>query len=180
MELADELWIRHIGRPLRVSLADFAADPEEIERMVTSLVEFQRTVHDAMARGFPGAVEAITELRGRGVAVGVVTSKGREMTARTLACSGLTELLDVLVTADDVRNGKPHPEPVWRALAELRITDRQEVLFVGDSPHDLVAGRAAGVMTAAVSWGPFPRSDLEATAPDYWIAEWDQLTALRP
>jgi pyrophosphatase PpaX len=181
MELADELWIKNIGRPLRVSMADFAADPEEMERMVTTYVEFQRTVHDAMVRGFPGAVEAITELRGRGVAVGVVTSKGREMTARTLACSGLTELLDVLVTADDVRNGKPHPEPVWRALEGLRISDRRrEVLFVGDSPHDLVAGRAAGVMTAAVAWGPFTRSDLEATAPHYWIAEWEELTALRP
>jgi pyrophosphatase PpaX len=181
MELPDELWIRNIGRPLRVSMADFTADADEAERMVTTYVEFQRTVHDTMVKGFPGAVEAITELRGRGVAVGVVTSKGREMTGRTLACSGLTELLDVLVTADDVRNGKPHPEPVWRALQELGLDDRpHEVLFIGDSPHDLVAGRAAGVKTAAVSWGPFTRSDLEATAPDYWIAEWEELTGLRP
>jgi pyrophosphatase PpaX len=134
-----------------------------------------------MVKGFPGAVEAVLELRARGVAVGVVTSKGREMTARTLACSGLTELLDVLITADDVRNGKPDPEPVLKALAELGLEDRpDEVLFVGDSPHDLVAGRAAGVRTAAVSWGPFSRGDLEATSPDHWIADWAELTALRP
>jgi pyrophosphatase PpaX len=181
VELPDDLWVRNIGKPLRVSMADFASDPIEVERMVTTYVEFQREVHDGMVKGFPGAVEAIVELRARGLPVGVVTSKGREMTGRTLDCSGLTDLLDVLVTADDVRNGKPHPEPVLRALSELGLTDRpEETLFVGDSPHDLVAGRAAGVRTAAVSWGPFARTDLEAVAPDYWITEWAELTALRP
>jgi pyrophosphatase PpaX len=180
-ELPDALWVRNIGKPLRVSMADFTSDPDEIERMVGTYVAFQRTVHDDMVKGFPGAVEAITELRARGVPVGVVTSKGREMTARTLGCSGLAEILDVLVTADDVRNGKPDPEPVLKALVELGIEGPPEhALFVGDSPHDLVAGRAAGVRTAAVSWGPFTRAELETTPPDYWIASWEELTALRP
>ena len=180
-ELPDELWVRNIGRPLRVSMADFSSDPEEIERMLETYGGFQRTVHDEMVRGFPGAVEVIVDLRARGVPVGVVTSKGREMTARTLASSGLTELLDVLVTADDVRNGKPHPEPVIKALIELRLEEeRERVVFVGDSPHDLVAGRAAGVRTAAVAWGPFTRADLEITTPDFWIDSWAELVSLRP
>jgi len=180
-ELPDELWVRNIGRPLRVSMGDFSSDPDEIERMLETYGRFQRTVHDEMVKGFPGALEAIADLRARRVPVGVVTSKGREMTARTLASSGMAELLDVLVTADDVRNGKPHPEPVIRALVELGLEgERDRVMFVGDSPHDLVAGRAAGVLTAAVSWGPFTRADLEATAPDFWIASWDELTALLP
>ena len=180
-ELPDELWVRNIGRPLRVSMADFTTDPEEIERMVETYVGFQRTVHDEMVQGFPGAVETIHALRERDVRVGVVTSKGREMTARTLGCSGLADVLDVLVTADDVVNGKPHPEPVFKALDELGIGHQKgEVLFVGDSPHDLFAGRAAGVRTAAVAWGPFSREELEAASPDHWIQEWAELTALRP
>jgi pyrophosphatase PpaX len=180
-ELPDELWVRNIGKPLRVSMADFARDAEEVERMVATYVEFQRTVHDGMVSGFPGAVEAIAELRERGVPVGVVTSKGREMTARTLACSGLADVLDVLVTADDVTQGKPAPEPVLKAMAGLGLEERRsEVLFVGDSPHALVAVRAAGVRTAAVSWGPFSRAELEATPPDHWVTSWEELTALRP
>jgi pyrophosphatase PpaX len=173
--------VRTIGKPLRVGMADFTSDPDEVERMVATYVAFQRTVHDQMVKGFPGAVEAIAELRGRGVPVGVVTSKGREMTARTLGCSGLADVLDVLVTADDVRNDKPDPEPVVKALVELGIEGHPHlVLFVGDSPHDLAAGRAAGVRTAAVSWGPFTRAELEATPPDHWIASWEELIALRP
>lgn len=184
-ELPDELWVRNIGRPLRASMAELAADLDEAERMVATYVAFQRTVHDEMVCGFPGATDALAALRTRGVRVGVVTSKSREMTVRTLARCGLTDLLDVLVTADDVRAGKPDPEPVRRALAELELAQDvadvlAEVLFVGDSPHDLVAGREAGVRTAAVQWGPFPAEVLAEAEPNHWISEWQELVALRP
>ena len=42
-------------------------------------------------------------------------------------------------------------------------------MFIGDSRHDLECGRAAGVQTAAVLWGPFSRDDLADLAPDYWL-----------
>jgi phosphoglycolate phosphatase-like HAD superfamily hydrolase len=42
-------------------------------------------------------------------------------------------------------------------------------LYVGDSIHDMESGRAAGVATAAVLWGPFGRAHLEGTAPDHWL-----------
>ena len=180
-EPPDDLWVRHIGRPLRASMADFTPDADEAECMVATYVEFQRTVHDEMVRAFPGAVDAIHDLRQRGVRIGVVTSKGREMTGRTLGQCGLAEHVDVLVTADDVRDGKPHPEPVFKALDHLDLTDRAaEVLFVGDSPHDLVAGREAGVRTAAVLWGPFSRAVLTEARPHHWLAEFGELRALRP
>ncbi|HEX5870907.1 MAG TPA: HAD hydrolase-like protein, partial [Longimicrobium sp.] len=44
-----------------------------------------------------------------------------------------------------------------------------EALFVGDSPHDVAAGRAAGTRTAAVLWGPFPRQALEDAQPDAFL-----------
>jgi pyrophosphatase PpaX len=53
-----------------------------------------------------------------------------------------------------------------------------ETVFVGDSPHDMAAGNGAGVATAAVLWGPFPRSTLEGHDPDFWISDPAELTAL--
>jgi pyrophosphatase PpaX len=180
-ELPDELWVRTIGRPLRSAFGDFATHPDEVERMVKTYVEFQRTVHDEMVSGFPDARATIETLRGRGVPVGVVTSKGREMTARTLGCSGIDDVLDVLVTADDVTRGKPDPEPVLKALELLGLGDAAgEVLFVGDSPHDLVAGRAAGVATAGALWGPFSRAELEVAHPHYWVDDLVSVLTLRP
>ena len=180
-ELPDELWIRTIGRPLRVVMAEFATDAAEAERMLATYVEFQRSVHDDMVRPFPGAASTLAALRARRVKLGLVTSKGREMTERTLLRCGLAGALDTVVTAHDVARGKPDPEPVLAALARLGMVGRgDDVLFVGDSPFDLVAGRAAGVRTAAAIWGPFARADLESEAPDYWLNGLADVLPLRP
>jgi len=53
-------------------------------------------------------------------------------------------------------------------------------VFVGDSRHDVECGRAAGVKTAAVLWGPFDRSHLEDLEPDYWLERPEDLTLLAP
>lgn len=178
--LPDELWIRKIGLPLRVSMAEFTADPAEVERMVTTYSEFQMTVHDDMVGSFPDALDALAALRSRGVPVGVVTSKGREMAGRTLSCCGLVDL-DVLVTVDDVARGKPDPESVIEALTRLGLEgSAREVLFVGDSTYDMVAGRDAGVQTAGALWGPSSRVDLEMTQPDYLVADFASVLALSP
>ena len=180
-ELPDHMWIPTIGRPLRAVMAEFATDAAESERMLNTYVEFQRTVHDEMVGGFPGAAETITALRARGVKVGVVTSKGREMTDRTIGRCGLTDALDVLVTAHDVTHGKPDPEPVLLALARLGLEGKgEEVLFVGDSIFDLIAGRAAGVRTAAATWGTSTREQMEPEMPDYWIGGLSEVLSLRP
>ncbi|MSR36603.1 MAG: HAD family hydrolase [Gemmatimonadetes bacterium] len=179
-ELPDELWVRTIGRPLRSAFGDFAVDADEVERMVATYVDFQRGVHDEMVCSFPEARSTMARLRVRGVRVGVVTSKGREMTLRTLGCCAIDAELDVLITADDVVKGKPDPEPVLKAMEGLGIERAEEVLFVGDSPHDLIAGRAAGVRTAAAVWGPFSRAELEASEPDYWLAGLPDVLSLRP
>jgi pyrophosphatase PpaX len=42
-------------------------------------------------------------------------------------------------------------------------------VFIGDSTHDMHAGRAAGVTTAAALWGPYHREQLESTTPDHWL-----------
>jgi pyrophosphatase PpaX len=82
--------------------------------------------------------------------------------------AGLEEMFEVLVCADDVTNPKPHREPVDRAVALLG-GEARSTLFVGDSVHDMAAGRFATVATGAALWGPFSRGDLAEEAPDHWI-----------
>ena len=147
-DLPDELWIRKIGLPLRVSMAEFTADPAEVERMITTYSEFQKTVHDDMVGSFPYALDTLSALRSRGVLVGVVTSKGREMAGRTLACCGLVDW-DVLVTVDDVVHGKPDPEPFLVACRRLAVDPAACVVFE-DSEAGLRAARAAGTTVVFV------------------------------
>jgi pyrophosphatase PpaX len=81
---------------------------------------------------------------------------------------GLTRHFDLIVAPEDVENPKPHPEPVLFALGKLGV-EAGEALFVGDSPHDIAAGREAGTYTAGALWGPFPRAALEAERPDHLL-----------
>ncbi|HIF07129.1 MAG TPA: HAD family hydrolase, partial [Gemmatimonadetes bacterium] len=67
---------------------------------------------------------------------------------------------------------KPHPESVHKALELLGLAGRvKETLFVGDSPFDLRAGRAAGTYTAAAVWGAFSRDALAAENPDFYLSD---------
>src|SRR5262249_51224876 len=115
------------------------------------------------------AREVVAELRSRRYLVGVVTSKGRELAIRGLRMGDLESLLDAAVFLEDTERHKPHPEPLLTALGRLRV-EPHEAVYVGDSAHDMVAGRRAGVKTIAAGWGPFPRAELEREAPDF-IAE---------
>lgn len=189
----DEEWLVGIGTPLRDQLRVFAADEAEVERMAATYSAFQRTIHDGMVEAYPEALELVRALRDRDVPVAIVTSKRRGMAERTLDRCGFGELYQVLVGADDVTRGKPDPEPVHLALTRLGLgreglgrleSGRGEpdgasagsaglnggrVVFVGDSPYDLRAGRGAGVRTAAALWGPFDPALLHAESPDYLL-----------
>ncbi len=177
--LPDERWLATIGRPLEDSFRAFSADPDTCEAMLRTYVGFQRTVHDEMVRPFPGSADLVAGLVSAGIPLAVVTSKRREMALRTLARCGLDGHFELLVTPEDVRRGKPDPEPVLRALEHFGLRGAgDEVLFVGDSPYDVAAGRGAGVRTAGVTWGPFTRAQLEAEGPDYLVDSLDQLRAL--
>ena len=177
----DERWLSTMGTPLVVQLEDFARDAEEAAHMLETYVTFQRRLHDEMVEPYPGAVDVVRDLRKLGTRLAVVTSKRTRVAERTLACCGLSGVFDVLVGADDVACPKPHPEPVQRALEGLSLSDRAAaVLFVGDSPFDLRAGRCAGTRTGAAMWGPFGKGAIEAERPDFYLAEPSDILGTSP
>ena len=176
----DARWLETIGQPLRVQLRRFARDDAEAAAMLGTYVAMQRSVHDGMVRAFPGALEVVAAFRARRVPLAVVTSKGREMAERTLAGCGFGGAFDVLVSADDVTRGKPDPEPVERALGHMGLRAPERVVFVGDSPWDLKAGRAAGTRTAAVLWGPYDPAHLAVERPDFTVGRMEELLDLTP
>ena len=97
-----------------------------------------------------------------------MTSKATPIASQSLAFVGLDRYFPVVVGFDDTSRHKPDPEPVWHALRRLGISADQAV-FVGDSPHDMHAGNAAGVTTVAALWGPFDRETLALAGPDHFI-----------
>jgi pyrophosphatase PpaX len=173
----DDEWLRGVGTPLTVQLAEWGNDPATLAALIATYREYNLEHHDRMVTVYPGVVDAVRNIRGAGVATGLVTSKNRLGALRGLTLARLEAMMDVLVCADEVTNPKPHPEPVERAVALLGA-DPDTTVYVGDSIHDMHSGRAAGVRTAAVLWGPFGRTHLEGARPDYWLERPEELVAL--
>jgi pyrophosphatase PpaX len=175
--MSDAAILEGLGTPLEAQLARWVDDPDRIAAMIETYRTHNMAIHDSMVRPYPGVCALVRELEANDIALAVVTSKRSDGTRRGLRAIGLEDVFDVLVCADHVERHKPHPEPVHRAIAELGVR-RERTVFVGDSTHDVIAGRAAGVHTAAVLWGPFARAALENAGADVVVETVDQLRAL--
>lgn len=111
---------------------------------------------------FPGVSATLKRLR-RHFHLGVVTAGSRSRVHRDLERGGVSELFEVVVTADDVEEPKPAPEGLERALQQLGLAPRH-ALYVGDTGPDCEFARAAGVAFVAVQ-SAFARPSRRATYP---------------
>lgn len=163
---------RWIGRPLMEIAAHFARGREE--EFFRAYQRHYEQGHDRHVRLFPGTLEMLAELKGMGLRLGIVTSKGAQGTRRTVELTRLNHYMDVIVTAHDVPRHKPFPDPVHRALELLSVSSPAAV-FVGDSRHDIEAGKKAGTVTYGVTWGMATREELLSCGPDGLLEAWPDL-----
>lgn len=174
---SDEEVLSQIGRPLHLQMRDL--DWMREGELIALYSRLYRKNHDRLAKEIPGVKEALAVLKERGYRMAVVTSKRSLSTHSDLKFFGLDAFFEVVVAADDTRHHKPHPEPVFTAL-ELLAASPAESTYIGDSPYDLRSAHAAGVLAGAVEWSPFPRGELQAENPDYWVPSPQSLPDLFP
>ena len=128
----------------------------------------------------PGAGEALEQLAGKGIAMGLVTAGDREVVEEQLRTTGLGTYLPVRVCGGDLPVMKPHPAPLRKALAELGLADRPErTAYVGDAQDDMRMARTVGARgVGIVSLLGTPEDLVAAGATDIAasVAEW--VTAL--
>jgi HAD superfamily hydrolase (TIGR01509 family) len=122
----------------------------------------RRYHHETAA--IPGSVELLRDLHAQGLRLGIATSSGRALPF--LDRWGVRHLFSGIVGREDVESRKPHPEPVLKCLGHLRL-DPREVVYIGDSPIDIRAGKAAGSYTAGVLTGTSPHEVLRCEDPDH-------------
>lgn len=171
--------IAGIGTPLVQQLEHHAIqfgfdDPNLVQALMDSYLSDNLARHDHEMKIFPNAKEVIIELVERGHRLTIVTSKPVKTARRGLRLFGLDDVFKLCVGCDTVTKHKPDPEPVLFAMDALNVEAR-DVLFIGDSTHDILSGQRAGVATAGVLWGPYPKSALEAVSPTYLLEEFHEL-----
>jgi len=123
-------------------------------------------MHDVVApfEGVDGMLDAIARA---GLPMGVMTGKGRKTLDITLSRLGWTGAFASTVTGDETEQPKPDPEGVLKVASELGVAP-ESCVYVGDSPADMRAGKAAGMATIAAAWHSHYRDQLPAEEPDYW------------
>ncbi|WP_114966263.1 HAD family hydrolase [Alkalilacustris brevis] len=99
----------------------------------------------------------------RGLRLGLVTNDAEASARAHLAAAGIAAGFDFVAGFDSGHGAKPQPGMLL-AFARSVGVDPAQVVMVGDSPHDMIAGRAAGMTTIGVLTGPSPASDLEPLA----------------
>lgn len=160
-----------IGPPLSATFGGFTSD----SRLVSRMIERYRAIYKAdeleTIRLFPNVRETLLELKRRGFRLAVVTTKFTESALPSLSHFGLLDLFDVIIGLENVKHHKPHPEPVLKALDAF---PHGRAVMVGDTEGDLVAGRAAGILTCAVGWS-HRKVALQALSPDLWIDDYAEL-----
>lgn len=164
-----------IAEPNDVILA--LLEPHLDIRVFGEVVMATAATSTVAAAGLP---DLLHHLRAAGVALAIATNDWVEIASSQLETLGWADLFDAVIGSDSGYGAKPDPGLVLGALADLGGIDPAAALMVGDTAHDLRAGRAAGVWTALVTNGSEPALDLAALA-DFVVPSladlWPVLTA---
>ena len=169
-DIPRETLLANVGQPLPRQME--LIDTENAESLLEAYRSHHEQHHDALIREFPGVEESLSRLRSAGIKVAVVTSKRRVSVEMALEIfPGLRNVVDRFVTMEDTTHHKPHPEPLLRALKLLGSIPKERAAYVGDSPFDVEAAKAAELTSVAVSWGAFSEDALRASGPDHLVPD---------
>ncbi|MGZ8694160.1 MAG: HAD-IA family hydrolase [Gaiellaceae bacterium] len=126
-------------------------------------------------RLFAGVEPVLERLRDEGRNLGIVTVKSRMTVELTFELLPLGSYFEVVVNGDDVEEHKPDPAGLELALERLGA-DAADAAYVGDSPFDLQAAKAAGIASIGVTWGRIHGRDrLEPEEPDALVDRPEEL-----
>ena len=164
MSLMDT-WLACVGLPLEAGIAHtFGPLGLDGATVLKAYRGFAHAEEEHLLYPYQGIPELLEALRGRGIPMGIVTSKRRIPLLRQVARFGWEDLFEPIITPDEVTHGKPHPESL-ELLQALTGLAPQDLLMVGDTPFDLDMARVAGVPSLAVGHGFYGQEALAACGP---------------
>jgi pyrophosphatase PpaX len=146
-----------------------AIDSEYADALLDAYKEHNDGLHETL-EAFEDLLELLPRLKAEGRKLGIVTAKRHRTVGLALdRFPALASAFDVVVAHEDTERHKPDPDPVLLAVEKLGGTPGDAV-YVGDSPFDIAAAKAAGVFAVAVGWGGIhPDERLLAEEPDAFV-----------
>ncbi|MFA6060550.1 MAG: HAD family hydrolase [Taibaiella sp.] len=163
-----------IGMPLEKAFSMLMNVDLNDEKVPYAVKQYQALFKDivlpkAKELIFPGVVEGLVKLRSQGFALAVATSKVYPSAEALLKAADLFEHFDLVVGADQVTHPKPHPEMGQVIMKKLNVL-AEHTAMVGDTTHDILMAKNAGMHSAAVTYGIHDFHTLQSAEPT-WIAD---------
>jgi 2-phosphoglycolate phosphatase len=162
MDDGDFDWDFVLPDPMKPRKKELIAEAREI------IDDIAPPMFDQQIKLIPGAAEICKKIAAQGTKIGLVTSTPTDYISVKLAPlrkAGVNHLLQVIITADDVVNKKPHAEPLLKGSTELEVAV-EHCVYVGDTRVDIRSGNAAGMKTVGVLTGFDDFIALEKEKPD--------------
>ena len=174
-EHSDEELMHAVGGPgLEAQLGVFG--PERVEELVRVYRAHNEPLHDTL-EACVGMEDVLVRLHDGGRRLGIVTAKRRSTVELAFARVPVAHLFETVVGGDETEKHKPDPEPLL--AAERMGVDPATAAYVGDSPFDMRAAKAAGMFAVAVTWGRIhDRERLEREEPDAIVDSAEDLLGL--
>ena len=168
-----------IGPPLVDSFMKFYGfSHEDAERAVVCYREYFRDRGIFENRLYKGIPEALKALRDAGKTLVIATSKPEPFAKRIVEHFGLSPYFTLVAGAsfDETRSEKW--DVIEYAIDMLKLTDRSEIVMIGDRKHDIIGAKKTGLDSVGVLWGYGDREELTAADADVIFDTVGQLTSL--
>ena len=170
-------WVSQGARGLLLAGFGIDSTDTDYERLTQRFLDVYAKRLCAETRLFDGVPELLDALDSMGLGWGIVTNKRMRFTDPLVELLALARRTPCVVSGDTTAAAKPSPLPVLHACTLLRCAP-ERTLYVGDDRRDIEAGRAAGCLTVAVSYGYLGDSGpLESWGADLVIDHPAELTA---
>lgn len=138
--------------------------PVEVERIGAELDAWRgdlfKREYLSSARPFPHVRDLFQRLKADGIRTALASSGKKGEVNYYVGLMEIPDLVDVIVSSDEVERSKPHPDVFSVALKKLGLVRTDKVVVVGDSPYDIEAAKRAGLRALAVLSGGFTASQL--------------------
>lgn len=165
-----------VGGGIRKLLIDAFGEDADIEHIHTIFYDYYTAHYVDKTRPYPTVEATLEQLHF--IKKAIFSNKPHRFTTGIIDTLALNKhFIFVQGSRPELYQTKPSPTGILHALAEMNIQP-QETLFIGDSTHDILAGKAAGTDTCAVTYGYRSKDILLAENPDFIIDDLMELVAI--